>query len=91
MRRNSETIIEMAYGENLSVKNNGCLVAKLRIGEGQTTMAEMPVKPQAIGGRNGLLLTLYFCEDEEIVSSLMKIRAALKRGGLSVASLVEGK
>lgn len=54
-------------------------------------MAEMPVKPQAIGGRNGLLLTLYFCEDEEIVSSLMKIRAALKRGGLSVASLVEGK
>ena len=36
-------------------RNNGCLVAKLRIGEGQTTRTQVR-RLQANGSRNGLLL-----------------------------------
>ena len=65
---NSETTVRMIYGESLSIINNGCLVAKLRIGEGQTTRTQVR-RLQANGSRNGLPLTDN-AEGEEIVYSL---------------------
>lgn len=51
--------------------NNGCLVAKFRIGKGQTTISQESTL-QAIGNGNGSPLT---CNDEgeEIVYTHMKV------------------